>query len=118
MSNEPPGTFDSPDAAASGQFISGLLQAQFPPLPYKRFIRNIQVLCSETTSVAIYLDAITPSAQIAQDNNGFNNTWGPVNLRPIPINSIIIVVWPDATAPASASAVIAAGGLVEGVRFY
>jgi len=109
---EPLGTFDAPDATASALFVNGVLQAQFAPLPYTRYIRSIQVFCSEPTSVAIYLDAITPISQIAQNNNGSSNTWGPVNIRPIPINSIIIVAWPQADVNGSAFCVISAGGKV------
>ena len=71
------------------------------------------MFCSEPTNVILYLDAITPSAQIAQNNNGSNNTWGPVNVRPIPYNSLILVVWPGADVNGSSYAVISAGGRIQ-----
>jgi len=114
-----PGEFDAPDAAANALLISGVFQAVIPNQPYKRYIRAIQVFCTVASRVVLYLDAITPAAQIAQNPTGANNTWGPVNTRPIPINSRILVVWPDVTtaqvaAGASAYCVISAGGVIGG----
>lgn len=114
MSGRLPGEFDAPLSAANGQFVNGVFQALIPGVPYRRYIRSIQVFCSEPTSVTIYVDAITPAAQIAQNNNGSNNTWGPVNIQPIMYNSVIIVVWPDADVNANGFAVIQAGGVIGG----
>lgn len=104
--------FDAPDQAASAIFFQGTLQATFPGLPYRRIIRAIQVNCTASGPVFIYIDAITPTAQIALNANGRSNTWGPVNTRPIPYNSTIIVVWTAATSTDSATAVISAWGEV------
>lgn len=115
MSGVFPGEFDAPDAAANGVFINGAMTATFPGVPYKRYIRNIQVFCTAgNTNVILYLEAITPSAQIAQNQFGANNTWGPVNTRPIPYNSSILVVWPLAKSTDSAYCVISAGGVIGG----
>lgn len=113
MSGVFPGEFDAPDAAANGIFFGGQFIATIPGVAYKRYIRSIQVFCSQISPVFLYIDAITPSAQIAQNPVGNNNTWGPVNTRPIPYNSSIIVFWPNATSSANGYCVISAGGIIE-----
>lgn len=114
MSGGFPGGFDAPDAAANGIFVGGQFIATIPGVAYKRYIRNIQVFCSQPSNVILYIDAITPSAQIAQNAFGQNNTWGPVNPRPIPWNSTIIVYWPLADVNASGYCVISSGGVIGG----
>lgn len=105
--------FTVPDQAQTAVFEPGTgLVCRFAGLPYERTIRAVQVRCTSQGPVFLYYDAITLSGQIAQNSAGASNTWGPVNIRPVPWNSVIIVVWPNAASTDSASAYVSSQGSI------
>lgn len=105
--------FDVPDLSMTAVFRSGFgLVAEFPGLPYHTWVRAVTVLTSRQGPVNVYYSAITRTALIAQNNFGLNNTFAPVNARPIPWNAPVFVVWPNALNGDTGQATISRTGSI------
>jgi hypothetical protein len=92
-----PASFITPAETYQAVLRAGVLTATFPAKSYPRRLNELIVECSVASGVDIYVAIVAPSAKIATNNYGVQNTLNPVNRPTIPPGQPLFVVWPGAT---------------------